>query len=164
MEQTSNIIKEIASYLTANKQTLSVAESCTGGNLSGAFTAIPGASDYFKGSITSYTYDIKSRLLGLSLDDLEKNGAVREEVARSMAEGCRHLMQSTYSLATTGIAGPGGGTLETPIGTVWVAISSEEETIAECLHLQGSRTEIVDSAVRLLINKFEEYLNRKLTD
>lgn len=158
-----SIIQEIADILTKNNETLCTAESCTGGMLAAAFTAIPGASEYFKGGIISYTYDIKDRFLGVPLDELEKQGAVREEVARQMAIGARQSMQTTYALSTTGVAGPGGGTEQTPVGSVWVGIASAHKTDTRLLHLDGDRAQIINSAKEQLIGMFRDLLLQRST-
>ncbi|WP_380080241.1 CinA family protein [Falsiporphyromonas endometrii] len=154
------IIQEIATILTNRKETLCTAESCTGGMLAAAFTSIPGASEYFKGGIISYTYDVKNNLLGVPLEDLEKYGAVRSEVALQMAVGAKEQMQSTYSISTTGVAGPGGGSPDTPVGSVWVGLTSPNETYTKLLHLSGDRKQIINSAREEAIRLFRDLLNR----
>jgi len=94
-------------------------------------TSVPGSSDYFKGSVIAYDNTIKIKLLGVSEEIIEKNGAVSEQVVRNMAEKARNLLDTDFSVATSGIAGPDGGTDEKPVGTVWIAVASEKETIAE---------------------------------
>lgn len=116
--------KVVAAMLTGRKETLSAAESCTGGAVSTAFTASAGASDFFLGSVVSYSNKMKSEILGVNASDIAEYGAVSQTVAEQMAEGVRRLTGSTYALATTGIAGPTGGSPEKPVGTVWMAVAT----------------------------------------
>ncbi len=109
--------------LAEKNQTLAVAESCTGGYLSHLITSIPGSSVYFKGSVTAYTNTIKQDLLGVRKESLETFGAVSRQVAEEMVMGVKERFKVDYAVATTGIAGPGGGTPEKPIGTVWIAVA-----------------------------------------
>ncbi len=119
-----------AALLKEKGATLAVAESCTGGALSAAFTAVPGASDYFLGGVVAYSNEVKVKTLGVSPQTLERRGAVSEPTALEMAEGVRRLCGSDYALATTGIAGPSGGTPEKPVGTVWIAAAGPQGTLA----------------------------------
>jgi len=110
--------------------TVSMAESCTGGNIAHRLTLIPGSSEYFKGSVVAYHNDVKKNVLGVSVEDLEKFGAVSQQVVEEMAYRVRKLMQTDLSVAVSGIAGPSGGTDEKPLGTVWIAVCSKEKTIS----------------------------------
>ncbi len=114
----------VARLLTQGGRTLAVAESCTGGALSARFTAMAGASDYFRGGVVSYSNDVKAGVLGVNGDDIARYGAVSRQVAEQMAEGVRRLCGADYALSTTGIAGPTGGTEEKQVGTVWMAVAS----------------------------------------
>lgn len=109
--------------------TVSTAESCTGGNIAHRLTLIPGISDCFKGAVVAYNNDIKINVLGVDTEDVEKYGAVSSQVAEQMAVGVRKLTQSDLAVATTGIAGPTGGTVEKPVGTIWISVCSQEHTI-----------------------------------
>jgi len=111
--------------------TLCTAESCTGGNISHKITSVPGSSDYFRGSVVAYSNDIKTSVLGVDPLLIQRDGAVSESVAVAMAEGARKLMKTDFAVATTGIAGPSGGTDLKPVGTLWVAVSHGLGTIAE---------------------------------
>lgn len=119
--------------------TLSVAESCTGGYVAHLLTLVPGASDYFKGGVTAYANSAKTELLGVPADLIGRHGAVSEPVVRAMAEGARKRFNTTYALATSGVAGPDGGTPEKPVGTVWMAVAGPETTVAQCLKMGRSR-------------------------
>ncbi|MEZ5000206.1 MAG: competence/damage-inducible protein A [Bacteroidales bacterium] len=116
--------------LKKNGLTVSLAESCTGGNISRMVTSVPGSSGYFTGSVVAYDNKIKISELGVSEKVIEKYGAVSEQVAAMMAEGIRQRFGTEYGLATTGVAGPGGGTDDKPVGTVWIAVSSEKGIMA----------------------------------
>jgi nicotinamide-nucleotide amidase len=111
-------------------KTLSVAESCTGGYIAHLITLVPGSSDYFKGAVIAYANEIKESQLGINHQSIIEHGAVSKKVVKEMAEGVRKLMGTDYAIATSGIAGPGGGTTEKPVGTTWIAIASKNETVA----------------------------------
>lgn len=126
-----NMAEVIGRQLSGKGKTLSVAESCTGGYIAHQITAIPGCSDYFKGAVTAYSNEIKENILGVSKSNLEKYGAVSEQVALEMADGVKKIMNTDYAIATTGVAGPDGGTTEKPVGTVWIAIAGKNKTFAK---------------------------------
>lgn len=121
----------IGKLLREKKKTLCTAESCTGGNIAHMITSVPGSSQYFTGSVIAYANEIKTQVLGVNGKIIEKEGAVSENVVRLMAEGARKLMKTDYSVATSGIAGPDGGTEEKPVGTLWIAVASGSGTVAE---------------------------------
>ncbi|WP_265108050.1 CinA family protein [Halosolutus halophilus] len=114
---------DVADALRDRDETLAVAESCTGGLIGAAITAVPGASDYFDSGLTTYAYDAKRRHLGVSREALDEHGAVSEPVAREMARGVRDVTDVTWGVATTGIAGPTGGTDQNPVGTVYIGVA-----------------------------------------
>jgi nicotinamide-nucleotide amidase len=130
----------IGKMLRERKLTVSAAESCTGGYLSHLITSVPGSSDYFMGSIVPYSYDIKNSQLGIRPEMLEKSGAVSEETIIEMAEQVRKKFNTNIGVATSGIAGPGGGTAEKPVGTVWIAYADEHQTVTKKLQLSKDRT------------------------
>jgi len=123
--------KAILLLMAKNQQTLSLAESCTGGYLAHLFTSLPGASNVFLGGAVSYSYEMKERMLGVNADTLWENGAVSEETVREMVEGALGNFSSDYAIAVTGIAGPDGGTPEKPVGTVWIAVATKDKTSAK---------------------------------
>jgi nicotinamide-nucleotide amidase len=128
-EETFEIV--IGKLLKANGLSLCTAESCTGGKIAHLLTSVPGSSAYYKGSVISYDNSIKKELLGVPGDIIEKFGAVSEEVVIRMAEGARKLLKTDFSIATSGIAGPDGGTESKPVGTIWIAVASVKRSVAE---------------------------------
>jgi nicotinamide-nucleotide amidase len=121
----------LGKLLKSCKKTVSTAESCTGGEIAHLITSIPGSSEYYKGSVIAYANSVKMRLLGVQEYIIEKYGAVSEQSVKEMAVGARNLFNTHYSVATSGIAGPDGGSEAKPVGTVWIAVSSDKETICE---------------------------------
>ncbi len=121
----------VGRLLQKSGKTLAVAESCTGGYISHLITSVPGSSSYFKGGITAYSNEIKKNLLDVKENSLIEFGAVSETVAKEMAAGIRKALNSDFALATTGIAGPDGGTSDKPVGTVWIAVAGVNTLIAE---------------------------------
>ena len=128
----SNLLKE-------KKHTLSTAESCTGGNISKMITSISGSSSFFNGSLVTYTNKSKSQLLDVNDQVIEKHGAVSQQVVEQMAKNVRLKFDSDYGISTSGIAGPTGGTADKPVGTVWIAVASEEKVISKKLNLGYNR-------------------------
>ena len=122
-EGTDALQKVIGNTLKERGMTVGVAESCTGGFLASLFTSQPGASEYFHGGIISYDNSVKMNVLGVEKEVLDNYGAVSRECAEQMAAGARKALGTDYAIATTGIAGPDGGTPEKPAGTVWVAVA-----------------------------------------
>lgn len=119
----------IGELLKNNNLTVSTAESCTGGSISALLTSIAGSSEYFNGGIVAYSNDIKKRLLGVSGRTLKKYGAVSEETVIEMVKGAMKALKTDCAVATSGIAGPGGGTPEKPVGTVWIAAGYKSEIL-----------------------------------
>ena len=142
----------VAEMLLAKGATLSAAESCTGGALSAKFTAMSGASEYFWGGVVSYDNSVKENVLGVSRENLDTYGAVSEQVARQMAEGVRRVCGTTYGVATTGIAGPSGGTPDKPVGTVWMAVATPTHTIAKVVVHGKIRAVNIERAATAAIN------------
>lgn len=129
----------LGKLLTVKKLTLSVAESCTGGFLSHLITSVPGSSEYFKGGLVAYANDVKINDLGVKRTTLEQHGAVSEAAIKEMANQVRIKFGTDIGVATSGIAGPGGGTPDKPVGTVWIACSNATKTIARKLQLSKDR-------------------------
>ncbi len=130
-ENEESLEMSVGRLLREKHKTLCTAESCTGGNIAHLITSIPGSSEYYTGSIIPYANRIKTLLPGIDEDLIEKYGAVSEPVVKAMAEGARILLGTDFSVATSGIAGPDGGTEEKPVGTLWTAVASDSETVAE---------------------------------
>ncbi|MBR3407565.1 MAG: CinA family nicotinamide mononucleotide deamidase-related protein [Paludibacteraceae bacterium] len=138
--------------LTERHQTIATAESCTGGRLAALLNKHPGSSVFYMGSVVAYDNAVKQQVLGVHAESLRNYGAVSEAVVREMAEGVRALMHTDYAIATSGIAGPDGGSEEKPVGTVWIAWATPEGTTAECFHLGKLREQVTDRAcLRALI-------------
>lgn len=129
----------IGRMLIENGRLLAVAESCTGGYISHLITLVPGSSGYYKGGLTAYSNELKENLLGVDPELITRNGAVSEPVVRQMAEGLKNLMKVDYTISTSGIAGPDGGTDEKPVGTVWIAVAGPYYTAAEKFILGDNR-------------------------
>jgi nicotinamide-nucleotide amidase len=121
----------IGKLLISKKKTVCTAESCTGGEIAHMITSVPGSSAYYKGSVVAYANSAKSELLDVPKDFLERSGAVSEEVVKAMAVGAKNRLKTEFAVATSGIAGPDGGTEEKPVGTLWIAVASENEVIVE---------------------------------
>lgn len=137
----------VVGLLRKRKETLSTAESCTGGMVASEMVNIPGASDVFKGGACTYWNETKENILHVPPKILETFGAVSRETATAMAEGARKLYRSDWAVSTTGIAGPGGGTAEKPVGLVWMAVASPSETFAFCKKFSGNREQIREKSV-----------------
>lgn len=148
---------EAGKRLSKLKKTLAVAESCTGGLLAGRITDVPGASAYFLGGIIVYANEAKVTLLGVPREVIVTRGAVSAECAQAMAEGARIRFGTDFGLAVTGIAGPGGGTSDKPVGLVYVALASAGGVAVEEHRFQGSRGEnrrrACDAALDLLLRQ-----------
>lgn len=137
----------VAQKLTTMGCTLATAESCTGGTIASRLTALAGASAYYKGGIVAYSNEVKECALGVQHATLAAHGAVSEETVREMVEGVRSRLDSDYAIATTGIAGPAGGTPDKPVGTVWVAVCSRTETVTQLMHYGDRRQQTIDRTV-----------------
>ncbi len=144
--------------LIAQGKTLSVAESCTGGNIAAKFTAMAGASAYFQAGVVSYSNEAKVDILGVNAEDIARYGAVSEQVALQMAEGARRVGRSDYAIATTGIAGPSGGSAEKPVGTVWIGVATPEGSFAVLKNCGTDRGQIVQRATAYAIKLLYEQL------
>lgn len=152
-EQVSNLLKTIPDLIYAENEetfefvigkllknkgkTISTCESCTGGRIAEMITSVPGSSQYFKGSVIAYNNSVKTEVVGVPASLISEYGAVSEQVAVKMAEGARRLLKTDFSVATSGIAGPDGGTNIKPVGTIWIAVASDKETTTE-KHVFGS--------------------------
>jgi nicotinamide-nucleotide amidase len=140
------------------KITMAVAESCTGGMIAEHITAIPGASESFRGAVVSYTDEAKRKLLHVSSKTLEEYGAVSRETAAEMAQGVRTVFEASLGVATTGIAGPAGGSEKTPLGTVFVAVADDDGVDVDELHIGGDRERVRVWATRRALNMMRRRL------
>ena len=159
MAQNRNTALEemIGRVLMDHNYTIACAESCTGGLLTSRFTDVPGSSDYIKGSIVSYTNEIKINILKVKAETIEKFEVVSTEVALEMAEGVRKLMNSDIGVGITGVAGPTGSTEKSPVGCICIAVAGPNGNSSEVHHIIGNRREIkwqATEAALMLIRKF----------
>ncbi|RGE45663.1 CinA family protein [Comamonas testosteroni] len=136
------LVKQLATKLTEKNWMLATAESCTGGMIAAACTDLAGSSQWFDRGFVTYSNEAKTEMLGVPAELIARHGAVSEEVVRAMAEGAIRHSRAQVSVAVTGIAGPGGGSAEKPVGTVWVGWSVDRNTFTDCLHLNGDRAMI----------------------
>lgn len=160
-ENFESLAEVVAATMTRNGKTLATAESCTGGAIASKLTALPGASDYFVGGIVSYSNEIKECALGVSHATLKAHGAVSEETVIEMAEGVRKRLGSDYAVATTGIAGPGGGSPEKPVGTVWIGVSNSHHTITRKLFCPGQRAQVIERTCNEIFATLLRTINEK---
>jgi nicotinamide-nucleotide amidase len=163
-EQDDTLQECVGRLLAAAGKTFSTAESCTGGTISQLITSIPGSSGYFLGGVTSYANSVKTGVLGVDPQIIEKHGAVSSECVAAMAEGVRKLTGSDYSAATSGIAGPGGGTPEKPVGTVWIGVSSERGTETYKVQYKGDRKRNIERSAAFALNAIRKKLLLELND
>ena len=140
-------------------KTLALAESCTGGLVAHAVTSVPGSSRYFRGGLIPYDNSLKIDPLGVREETLRQHGAVSEETVREMAENVRKLLRADVGLATSGIAGPGGGTPEKPVGTIWIALADESTTVAKKLTLTKDRSVNIQRTNVAVLNLLRLHLN-----
>ena len=141
----TSLEKHIGSLLREKGKTIGTAESCTGGYIAHLITTVPGSSDYYMGSVISYSYELKETLLGVKHDTLIKHGAVSEQVVREMLAGLLDSLKVDYGIAVSGIAGPAGATPDKPVGTVWLAVGSKEKVKTRLLQLKGDRMRIIET-------------------
>lgn len=153
-----SIEKLIGNLLISKGKQIATAESCTGGNIAHVFTTIPGSSEFFKGSVVAYSNEIKTNLLQVSTEDLQNYGAVSQTVVEQMAEGARKLLKTDIAIATSGIAGPAGGTIEKPVGTVWIAVSSQDKVISREFHFGALREQNILRATQSALLLIKEIL------
>ena len=136
----------IGHILTERGKTIATAESCTGGKLAALLNKHSGSSVFYKGSVVAYSNEVKENVLKVHRESLERYGAVSEQVVTQMACGAKKILNTDYAIATSGIAGPTGGTLEKPVGTVWIAWATPDNVYSECFHLGKLREQITDRA------------------
>jgi nicotinamide-nucleotide amidase len=153
----------VGQLLKNNNAKIALAESCTGGHLAHQFTQVAGCSEYFEGGVISYSNEIKKGILGVSDLILQTDGAVSEACVIAMAKGIRSKFKVDFGIATSGIAGPDGGSLEKPVGTVWIALASEDEVITRKLQLGGNRIQNIHMTSLNSLNLIRRYLLKDLS-
>ncbi|GAB2541704.1 competence/damage-inducible protein A [Spirosoma aerophilum] len=146
----------VGKLLVEKNMTLGIAESCTGGYVSAQITKVPGSSAYFWGSVVSYSNSVKVSQLGVLSETLDAYGAVSEETVRQMAEGVRKALGTSVGIATSGIAGPGGGMPDKPVGTIWIACSTEQRTVTRLLKLGQYRDQNIQLTTMYVLNMLRE--------
>ena len=139
---------------------MGTAESCTGGRIANMVTLVAGSSDYFVGGVVSYSNEVKHNVLGVSEDSLRLHGAVSREVVEQMAQGALRTLGCDCSVATSGVAGPGGGSPEKPVGTVWIAAALKEQVVSHCYHFGTVRAENIQSAADTALTMLLELLQK----
>lgn len=149
---------QTAAQLAARGATVTCAESCTGGMLAARLTDLPGSSAWFEMAFATYSNAAKQQILGVSAETLAQYGAVSAQTVREMAAGARRIARADYALAVSGIAGPGGGSAEKPVGTVWFALAAENGITAEVCRFSGSRAEIRRAAVTYALRMLAKHL------
>ncbi len=148
----------LGNILSKLKKTISTAESCTGGAIASLITSIPGSSDYYQGSIVSYSYDIKETLLNVKKETLERYGAVSEETVKEMLSGLLDQMKTDFGIAVSGIMGPEGGTDEKPVGTVWIAVGSKEKQFVQKLKQRFERKKNIEVTSVMALNMMRKFI------
>lgn len=158
----TKIAKEIIYKLQEKDFTLATAESCTGGAIAATITSIAGCSSVYKGSVVAYCNEIKAAILGVNKPTLDKYGAVSEETVREMVCGVKKITDSCCAIATSGIAGPGGGSPEKPVGTVWMAISVNDTTETHLLQLNDEgRARNIENTTAHALSLLLKMLNKE---
>jgi nicotinamide-nucleotide amidase len=158
MKKIYNSVEKIIQKLTKEGQTVSFAESCTGGRIAAAFTAISGASSVLHGSCVTYSNEIKHEWLGVSNETLENYGAVSKQCVAQMLEGIQKLADSDFAIAVSGIAGPSGGTEFKPVGTVYIGLKTPfSQEVYHC-HFDGPREAVQEQSTVYAIEKLAEVL------
>jgi nicotinamide-nucleotide amidase len=148
----------IGSLLRKNKQTLSTAESCTGGFIAHLITTIPGSSNYYKGSVVSYSNEVKEDQLLVSRKTLDQDGAVSEATVSQMVAGALSLFKTDYAIATSGIMGPDGGSEDKPVGTVWIAVGNNRETITQRMYFRFDRKRNIELTATHGLNLLRKFI------
>ena len=158
--QDQPIERTVFDLLNSKGMTFASAESCTGGNIAHVITLIPGSSEVFKGTAVTYATPMKTKVLGVPAEMIEEQGVVSQEVVESMATGVRNLMEADFGVATTGIAGPSGGTEENPVGTVWIGVASAKGVVSKRFNFGKDRENVINRATIAAY----EMLRQQITD
>lgn len=155
-----SISEQLGELLRSKKLSMGTAESCTGGRIANMITLVAGSSDYFVGGVVSYSNEVKQHVLGVSEESLRQYGAVSREVVEQMAQGAIRTLGCDCSVATSGVAGPGGGSPEKPVGTVWIAAALKEQVVSHCYHFGTVRAENIQSAADTALTMLLELLQK----
>lgn len=155
------ISREISELLWKDGITLATAESCTAGNLAAAITAIPGSSHYYKGGVVAYANQVKENLLRVNTETIETYGVVSEETVCEMVKGAMDTLNTDYAIATSGIAGPGGGTHELPVGTIWIAVGSRNKIVTMKLEGDDGRDQNIEKATKMALHLMRDLLKEE---
>lgn len=151
--------REISQIIWERNKTVGTAESCTGGRVAESIISVPGASSYFKGSIVAYVEEVKEKLLGVDPVLLAEKTAVCEEVAVSMVKGAIKALNVDYAISVTGLAGPGGGTSEIPVGTIWIACGTADNIVTAKIEGDLGRDVNIHNATHKALQMFLQYLH-----
>jgi PncC family amidohydrolase len=154
---------QIGHLLRRRALKLALAESCTGGLIGDRITDVPGSSEYFLGGVVAYAYEAKVALLGVSWDTLNAKGAVSQETVLEMARGARRILNTDIALSVTGIAGPGGGTLEKPVGTTWIGLVTKDGEWTRSFQFSGDREQNKNSSANAAFQMLLDYLQDQLS-
>lgn len=152
-------VRELAQALTRRGRRVCTAESCTGGLIAKTFTDLAGSSDWFDRGFVTYSNAAKHEMLGVPASLIDDYGAVSEAVANAMARGALRHSEADYAIAVTGVAGPGGGSDEKPVGTVWIAVASEQHIEANCHQFAGDRAAVREATLLAGLEKLIEHVN-----
>ena len=156
--QDQPIERTVFELLINKGKTFASAESCTGGNIAHVITLIPGSSEVFKGSAVTYATPTKTKVLGVPAETIDKYTVVSQLVVEGMAKGVRDLMETDFGVATTGVAGPGGGTEETPVGTVWIGVASKKGVVSKCFNFGKDRENVINRATIMAYEMLRQQL------
>ena len=154
--ETKKLSKDISYIFWRDGYTLATAESCTAGNIAAVITSIPGSSRFYKGGIVAYTDEVKTNLLGVDPEIIKEHGVVSEEVAIAMVKGAMKALNADCAVATTGIAGPGGGTHENHVGTIWIAVGLQEKVVTIKLTEDNGREMNISNATSKALQQLLE--------
>jgi len=158
IDEDVSLQEAIGRLLKQKNETVSTAESCTGGYIAHLITSIPGSSNYFKGSVVSYSNEIKEKVLHVNSQTLAEQGAVSEETVRQMAEGALILLNTDYAIATSGIMGPDGGTVEKPVGTVWIAAGNRQKIVTQKFQFRFDRLRNIELTATNALNLLRKFI------
>ena len=153
---------QVGQLLRKRALKLALAESCTGGLIGARITDVAGSSEYFPGGVVAYAYEAKVTLLGVSWDTLNTKGAVSQETVLEMARGARQVLNTDIAVSVTGIAGPGGGTPEKPVGTTWIGLATKDGEWTRMFQFSGDREQNKNSSANAALQMLLDYLQDKL--